>query len=114
MPGSPPDLIAIDHDDYHARHIGRTADGKQFFLTNPFVPATNGNEGREFLALFLFDSEGQFKEAHIDDLGARASIDSERAQALYQQRLDELGEVSFERIEVEPFELGLARARRRR
>ena len=30
-----PELIAINHDDYHAEHVGRTADGRQFFLTRP-------------------------------------------------------------------------------
>lgn len=29
-----PVLIAIDHDDYHAKHIGITQDGLQFFLTS--------------------------------------------------------------------------------
>ena len=31
-----PELIAIDHDDYHAEHVGRLPDGRQFFLTTPF------------------------------------------------------------------------------
>jgi hypothetical protein len=33
MTGPPPKLIARAHDDYHASRVGRTADGRQFFLT---------------------------------------------------------------------------------
>src|SRR5688500_7198055 len=34
--GRRPKLVAINHDDHHARHVGRTEDGRQFFLTTPF------------------------------------------------------------------------------
>jgi hypothetical protein len=68
MTQSAPEKITIRHDDYHARHIGRTADGRQFFLTNPFVWAIGYNPGREFLALYIFDSDGNLLEAKIDDL----------------------------------------------
>lgn len=94
-----PDLIAIDHDDYHAEHVGKTRDGRQFFLTTPFVP------GHEFVALYLFDKEGKFLEAHIDDFGPRSSMDDEQRAATYAKRLSELGEVSFERIEISPFSI---------
>src|ERR1043166_6970259 len=101
----PPKLIAIDHDDYHASHVGCTADGGQFFLTTPFVPAMSGNAGREFVALFLFNAKGQFREARIDDLGARAAFDEERARSVFEQRLAELGPVNYCRIEVRPFQV---------
>lgn len=74
MADSAPELIRINHDDYHARHIGWTADERQFFLTNPFVPKLGGEEGREFLALYIFDAEGSLLEARIDDLGVRESV----------------------------------------
>jgi hypothetical protein len=98
-----PEIVAINHDDHHAQHIGRTSDGRQFFLTTPFVPAIEGNEGCEFIALFLFDEAGKFLEAKIDQLGPRATFDREKARQRYDHRLTALGEVSFERIEVAPF-----------
>ena len=52
MPSAAPKLIAIDHDDYHAEHVGRTEDGRQFFLTTPFEPATNGRDDCEYVASF--------------------------------------------------------------
>lgn len=95
----------MDHDDYHAKHIGQLPDGRQFFLTTPFVPALGGNAGREFVALFLFDKSGQFLEARIDDLGPRAELNQQHATGIYSQRLSELGAAHFCRIEIQPFEV---------
>jgi hypothetical protein len=103
MPDAPPALIAINHDDYYAEHVGRTADGRQFFLTTPFEPAIGGRAGSEFVALYLFDQAGRLLEARIDDFGPRATLDDERCRTLYEQRLQELGNVTFGRIVVAPF-----------
>ncbi|GIJ80584.1 hypothetical protein SAMN05443287_115102 [Micromonospora phaseoli] len=103
MEPGPPSRIAIDHDDYHAEHVGRTADGRQFFLTTPFEPAYGNDEGQEFVACYLFDTEGRFLEARIDTFGSRALMDREARRTAYEARLAELGEVTFTRIEVEPF-----------
>ncbi|GAA1639432.1 hypothetical protein GCM10009828_079980 [Actinoplanes couchii] len=84
-----PELIAIEHDDYKAEHIGRTADGRQFFLTEPF------ERDRGFVALYLFDADGTLDEARIDP----------DADGLYERRLTELGAVTYGRIAVKPFEV---------
>src|SRR5215207_2086007 len=99
----PPDIIAIDHDDHSARYVGRTADGGQFFLTTPFEPATDARPGCEYLALYRFDDAGQLVDARIEDLGPRATMDEDKRVRLRDRWLDELGEVSYERIEVAPF-----------
>jgi hypothetical protein len=100
-----PKLIAIDHDAYHAEHIGRTRDGLQFFLTNPFVPASSNDPGREFVALYIFDAKGNLIEAKIDDFGPRKSMDKVAAERIYTTRLEELGDISYERIDIAPFSL---------
>jgi hypothetical protein len=112
MSESAPELIRINHDDYHARHVGWTADERQFFLTNPFVPQYGADPGREFLALYIFDAEGSLLEARIDDLGVRESVllpgqklDIDAAGELAETRLAELGEISFQDIEVAPFRI---------
>ncbi len=102
---SKPTLIAIDHDDDHASHIGHLSDGRQFFLTTPFVPATGGSAAREFVALYIFDRKGVLLEARIDDLGTRASLDHGAAHATFEQRLGELGTVEYGRSHVQPFEI---------
>jgi hypothetical protein len=98
-----PELIAINHDDYHAKHVGRTKDGRQFFLTNPFEPARGAEGGCEYVSLFLFDDEGGLIEAAIDELGPRAAVDELNARRIYEERLASLGDVVFGRIEVKPF-----------
>lgn len=98
-----PELVAIDPDDYHAEHVGRTADGRQFFLTTPFEPGFAGRAGGEFIALYLFDAAGQLIESKIDELGPRATVDEGAARESYERRLHELGEVTLERIVVAPF-----------
>ena len=105
MNGERPALIVIDHDDYHAKYVGRTADGHQFFATTPFVPAGPATPGREFIAVYLFDARGRLLEARIDDLGARANVNSEAADQLFQRRITELGRITPGRIEVAPFEV---------
>ena len=88
MAKGPPKTVAVGHDDYAARFVGRTADGRQFFLTNPFVPAIGGNPGREFLALYLFDKDGLLLDAQIEDLGVRPEVDEEAARARQAVRPD--------------------------
>lgn len=105
MDSGPPEMIAIDHDDYHAKHIGNLRDGRQFFLTTPFEPATSGQGGSEFVALYIFDSDGNLLEALIDDFGPRDRLDRALCLACYEKRLSDLGDLSFGRIEVKPFAL---------
>lgn len=103
MAKGPPKSVTLAHDDYAARFVGWTADGRQFFLTHPFVPAIGGNPGREFLALYLFDRGGELVDKRIEDLGTRAGLDEDAARARRAAMLDSLGPVKFGKIEVAPF-----------
>jgi hypothetical protein len=103
MAKGPPKTVALAHDEYAARFVGRTADGRQFFLTTPFVPAIGGNPGREFLALYLFDKDGVLVDAQIEDLGVRPEVDEETARSRQAALLASLGEVKFRKIKVAPF-----------
>ncbi len=100
-----PKLIAIDHDDYHADLVGKTPDGRQFFITEPFEPTTPTQPGNEFVAMFIFDAEGRFLEAFIDEFGPRNSMDVGARDAVIQKRIEQLGDFSFGRIEVSPFQI---------
>jgi hypothetical protein len=105
MTNGPPYLVAINHDDYHAKYVGHTADGTQFFLTTPFEPASDRGKGSEYVALFLFDEEGNLLDAKIDDFGPRDKLDDAKRRRCFDGRIEELGEVTFDRIEVRPFEI---------
>ena len=92
----PPTRIAIAHDDYKAEYVGRTAEGHQFFLTRPFE---YGHDGREFVALYVFDAAGRLLSTEIDAFRPG----DEGADRAHADRLDGLGEVRYGRIEVVPF-----------
>ena len=98
-----PATVAIDPDSHHAQHVGTLPDGRQFFLTTPFVPASGDQPGCEFVALYIFDDQGHLLDATIDNFGAREGVDGNARKAIYEQRLEGLGNVRFERIEIEPF-----------
>jgi hypothetical protein len=51
----------------------------------------------------VFDGGGNLLDAKIDDFGPRASVDENARRGRYEQRLAELGKVTFDRIEVKPF-----------
>ncbi len=102
--GAPPTSLLIAHDEDAAADIGITADGRQFFLTQPFVPALDG-PGCEFVAMFIFDAAGNLIEAIIDNLGPRKSMDRDHRNKLCQQRLDDLGPQEYRDIRVKPFRI---------
>jgi hypothetical protein len=100
-----PHRIALDPDDYHARNVGRSSQGHQVLASEPFVPAKGADPGREFFAIYLFDSAGMLLDARIDDLGPRGELDLEYARRLCEERLAALGGIAPQRIEFRPFEI---------
>jgi hypothetical protein len=98
-------LVTLANDEDAARYVGRTADGRQFFLTTPFVPATDpeSRSGREFLALYTFDASGRLLEAAIDDLGPRADLHETAHVARRDALLQSLGAHRFCPIRITPF-----------
>jgi hypothetical protein len=103
LPKGGPKTVALDPDDYAAQYVGWTKNGRQFFLTTPFVPAINHEAGREFIALYLFDKAGALLSATIDDLGPRATMDEALRAARRDELLASLGDVRYHRIKIAPF-----------
>jgi predicted DNA-binding WGR domain protein len=97
--GLPPKLIRINHDDDLACHVGKTKTGEQFFLTMPFAPAMGKDPGGSYIALYLFDEYGAFKEAQIQQSRPTRSED----QALIASLLQSLGDYRYTDIKVSPF-----------
>jgi len=75
-----PEVIPISHDEYHTQHIGHTYDGRQFIMAAPFVPATDKEEGCEFIALYIFDNVGKLIENNILNLGPRSVLNENDAK----------------------------------
>jgi hypothetical protein len=98
MAKGPPKTITLINDDYSAQYVGRTKDGRQFFLTTPFVPGR-----REFIALYIFDKAGNLQSATIDDLGPRSRMDDAVRANRRDALIASLGPVKYQRIKVAPF-----------
>ena len=92
----PPELIYIEHDDYHAQYIGVPAGGLQFF----FAPIFSDHE---FITLFLFNEEGDLVESKIEDLGPRSSCDYDHARTVRAEWLAQLEPFEYQGIQVKPF-----------
>ena len=107
IPKGGPKIVALDHDEYAAKYVGRTNDGRQFFLTTPFVPGAGlgGDPGREFLALYVFDKAGALMSAMIDDFGPRSKMIEVDRVARRDELLASLGAVEYRRITVAPFKV---------
>jgi len=107
MAKGPPKTIALNHDEYQAEHVGRLADGRQFFLTTPFVPAVEVGSatGREFIALYVFDKAGQLQSATIDDFGPRVTLDEVARRIRRDELLASLGPLKYQRIKMAPFRI---------
>ncbi len=104
--GPPPKKIRINHDDYYASLVGRTRDGRQFFITQPFIPYL-----QDFVARYLFDQAGTCIDVKVHDLGVRATgeppgnalLNNDKAEQIQRTFLLELGETELCDIEVIPF-----------
>lgn len=107
MAKRPPKTVTLDHDDYSAKYVGRTKDGRQFFLTTPFIPAEKAGTptGREFIALYVFNKAGLLESVTIDDLGPRAAMDEVARSVRRDALLASLGEIKYQRIKVAPFQI---------
>jgi hypothetical protein len=104
MEDEAPTSFVIAHDDYHAEYAGSLQDGRQFFLTAPFLAAADGpDSGCEFLALYIFDSDGLLQDATIESFGPRAHLDEERRRARRDELLAALGDFEFGDIAIAPF-----------
>lgn len=101
----PPKLLRINHDDYHAKYVGKTKAGEQFFLTFPFAPTLNGQIGGNYIALYRFDEFGALTQSqiyyeHAEGLTTQTAVDK-----FVDRLLEGLGPHRFCNIRVSPFSL---------
>ena len=61
--------------------------------------------GAEYLAVFLFEQTGKFREARIDDFGPRATMEPEAAHKRLEFRMNELEGATLGDIVISPFSI---------
>jgi hypothetical protein len=100
-----PKTILISHDDYHAKHIGKTSDGRQFFLTQAFESKTGNSPIYEYIVLYYFNLEGKLLDCKILDLGRREDLEDSLFRSKYDQLLKSIPEPTFCDINISPFKI---------
>lgn len=106
-----------DPDPDRGRYVGTARDGRRFFITAPFHPAvgTGPFVGHDFVALYLWDSRGEFLSAEYRQIGTRGvdapSADKTLAANRYPEAvsslLEFLGPVAYGDIDVAPFAMSI-------
>ena len=102
-PGLPPRFVRINHDDYHAKHVGKVASGDQFFLTFPFAPRDDSQLGGNYIALYLFDEFGILKEANIYDEKEQGLTTKTAVDGFVASLMSALGKCKYGDIRIAPF-----------
>jgi hypothetical protein len=72
--------VRLIRDWYHLKHIGQTQDGLFCWICGQL------NAGRDFVATYIFDSEGVLVEYDIIDLGRRGAPDELSARRVIKEQ----------------------------
>lgn len=104
-PRLPPRFVQINHDDYHAQYVGKTADKHQFFLTFPFAPTVGTAKGGSYIALYLFDEFGLLTDAQIFDQHLEKLSTQTAVEQFTEVLLSKLGTYELGNIKVAPFSI---------
>jgi predicted DNA-binding WGR domain protein len=105
QPRLPPRFVRICHDDYHAKYVGKTAGGDQFFMTFPFSSGAEGTPRGNFIALYVFDEFGLLKDARIHSEQALGLKTRTAVDAFAAAELASLGKIKYGDIKVAPFDV---------
>lgn len=109
-----PEKIPIERiEDYHTHYIGKYGDGEQFFgyetfiFTKPYGEIQKGDNWqkyrKEYVVLYLFNEEGDFKGAKYWYGGTIDIVNEEEMTAKLEEMIAQLGKVNYCDIEVKPF-----------
>ena len=60
-------------DHFHLTHVGELHDGNYFWIDNQL--ASDGNDTRDFIAVYIFDRKGNLIDSKIIDRGLRSNSD---------------------------------------
>ncbi|WP_454729342.1 hypothetical protein [Cellulosimicrobium protaetiae] len=91
-----PSTIHLYPDPWQGEHVGRTSDGRQFFLTTPFEPG-----GPAWVALYTFDADGALLDATI----RRVEESAEEYDRATTSLLATLGDHENGPVALAPFEV---------
>lgn len=97
-----PERILLIPDDYHLRHVGRLADGRQYWIDVQLLSDPRTRVTRDFVCLYVFDAAGGLEMHEIHALGPRTP-DQPAASAVIAELLQSLPGTRASEIRVRPF-----------
>ena len=112
-----PKKIPIERiERYHTHYLGNTQDGNQFWGYATFNYSKNYDEiikingdyrdfRNEYAIVHVFNKEGQHLDTKYCLVGTAKQIDDIAVFTKLEELISELGEIEFNDIEVEPFEI---------
>ena len=83
-------LITIIPDEYHIPFAGKKPDGKQVFVTSDLKFDPPAGKTTDFIVVYNWDSEGNFIDADVTNLGIRGEYDNEEATRIHKQILNNI------------------------
>jgi formate hydrogenlyase regulatory protein HycA len=106
-----PEQIRVKRmEDYHTHNIGKYENGNQFFgygtfvFTEMTIPENWEKYRREYAVLYLFDKDGNFKEAKYEFAGTSDLLKFDTEEKI-EEFISQLGEIEYCDIEIKPFEI---------
>ena len=100
-----PERIVVIPDTHHARWVGITNDGRQFFATHPYVPAQQPKLPRTFVAIYFWNVDGSFDEALIEEFGEDVSGSESQLEKFVARELGPISDLNLTMIKVSPFQI---------
>jgi hypothetical protein len=99
-----PSRFTIRPDDYHVPFAGTAQDGRKFFLSEELFTF----DGRAWVGLFLWKSDGTFDQVHVSRVGRADGLPPGQAapgngDGAVQAQLARLGAYVLEPITIAPF-----------
>ena len=95
--------IHLFPDEYHLPNVGKLTSGELLWIDTQLEYDFERSDTRDFIAAYVFDSDGKLSRHEIVDVGYRAGRDSTVFQRELNELKSRLGPVREEPIQVYPF-----------
>lgn len=97
-----PTKLRIIPDNFHIQNIGRTADGRFYWIDTQLISAAR-QVTRDYVCTFLFDPDGRLADHSLEFIGVRGDYAKGAVRDAIARHIAALGQHSISEIWVKPF-----------
>lgn len=97
-----PTKLRIIPDNFHIQNIGRTANGRFYWIDTQLISAPR-QATRDYVCTFLFDPEGRLADHSVEFIGVRGDYAKGAVRDAIDRHIAALGQHSISEIWVRPF-----------